>query len=364
MKNFKKAKYRFSLLIILFISLLLLRENLWANILEYEYNLYIDSKVFSVLDLYREDLFNPIIISDEEIFYTCEHKYNFHLKDYGISIGYIKKYQRDVKFDKDTVNFLYNLGTESKLKSNYTGELDEYSQLLDGIYLGFNLIKFKDYNLKIDFVGKLLRGKELKRSYYNGVISFRDDKPVIDGYRNSVNSRVGQQTSQEGIDFYSIGFSLDLLFKWQIDELESLSLSLKDIYSFIYWHDVYTNVGSYTSDNIIIEEGFIKYLSSYSGRYFYKNYYSKLSSEINLVYQKDRLRSGLIIRNKTIPFISYQVYKKDIKGELLTITAGLYLEQKQIELDYSSLNLKLFIDEFDLSKSNTFSASCGLNINF
>lgn len=354
------SKKNFSLI---FFFLFFLSVNIFGKNLDFEIDFYLDSELYSVLDLMNENYFYPLDIIDENLLFSLEQKYSFNFSNYDIDFGYIRIYERNIKIDKKTINFLYDVGKGRLIKNNYDLKLDTWKQTVDGIFLGKD-IYIDDYDLKIAVFAKLLRGINLERSYYNGDISFRNGRPVLDGYRKSTYSFVGQETRQEGINFYSLGLSMDLMLDWQINELENLSLVFKDIYSYIYWHDLYTNTGSYTSDNIRFEENFIKHLPSYSGRYFYKDYYSKLRPEINFRYNRDRLKGGLLIRNKNIPYITYQICQKNIKGEALEITAGLYGEQKQFELKYSNLSLMLSTDNLNLSKSNSLAAYFRLDIDF
>ncbi|MEJ6951720.1 hypothetical protein [Natronospora cellulosivora (SeqCode)] len=356
-------KIKVSLLILLFLCI---PYNLYGNgfDFDFEFNFYIDSKVFSIVDLIQDEYFWPLEIRDESIHVSSQQKYTFQSSDSNFYFGYLRKSESNINIDEETIKFFYDLGQGRLLSSRYKFKVNTVSQTLDGIYFGATVINLEDYNIKIDLLAKLLRGLNLKRSYYNAEVSYRNGSFVLDGLSTSSSSFISQETSQEGIDFYSIGFSMDFLLEWQIDDLQSLSLLLEDIYSFIYWNDIYTSDGSYTSDNLVIEEDFITYLPPYSGRYYHKNYYSQLSPMIKLSYRRDRFEGGFILRNREIPYVSYDVLRREINNELMTINLGLYANQKQIDIDYSFLNLTLASDSINLSQSNSFNARVNINYQF
>ena len=358
---FVKLNRNYALIFIILLGFIFcIGINVSSNEFNYSFDIKIDSNAFSIYKLYNEDFLSPNIIMNENIHLNWEHKYDIVLSGSpDLYFGYFKRYEREVRAGKDVIRFIddYN---NNELKDNYKVKFETWSQLLDGIYIGTELYRNIDYGVSIDFYGKLLRGLNLERSYYSGNIYLENEDIEIKALRNSIYSFVGEDTKLYDVNFYSQGYSFDINILWEIDDKQSLALDIKDLYSRLYWYDVYTKVGEYDTDNIEIEDDHLKYVPSFQGKFYYDDYLSYLTPDIDLSYKGYDFEMGVNYQYSIKPYLNFEV----INNDPFSLYMGFYGDQYTTNIKYSAVDIVLITDDFDFKSSKSIMGKMVIGFSF
>jgi hypothetical protein len=254
--------------------------------------------------------------------------------------------------DSGTIKAYHNWQNEIIAQQrSYNLSINTWSQSLEGIILGGEILNFKNVSLGIH--AKILNGKKLTRKNYQGEILYENNKYKASGLFDSLNSAIGQQTKIDNVNFHSSGYSLGFNLSWRLQDRSKIHLAVENGLSEIKWYNIYTSVGKFDSDNLKVDQnGFNYFDSSITGNYSYNDFLSRLTTEVDLSLEYNKWKFGLFERNKLTPYINYKLIESPV-----VLTSGLYG-------DFITLNLshKYFEGEI-ITKNLNFNSSTGIGAN-
>ncbi len=246
-----------------------------------------DSNVYSAFRL-LENNFTPLCSDlDGELNLNIEKRYLFRYK--SIWMGYLEAEEQQLALNSDTVALLSKpIATDGPGLKKYNVNLKNMEQKVTGIYFGGNVWENSKRNLSLRLYGKLLNGLELNNREYLGEVIEDDGKLKMTGSRMVIFSEIGKNLTVQDITTYSTGYSTGIDLKWRVNNKAELLLNIDNLYSRIYWYNVYTEGGNYQTDNIIInEDGYFEYATTYQGAYDFKDYVTTLTPEYELSFEND-----------------------------------------------------------------------------
>lgn len=353
-----------NLFIIIFI-LFIVCDTVFPAEIEYIFDFEYDSNVFSLDKILNNEFLNPDIVESESIVLNGEYKIDISLENLGqLQLGYFKKYQHSLGISEGIIHFLYDINKSGLYQPEYPFKLENGSQLVDGIYIGKKVYSNEDYGVSVEFFGKIIRGLNLERSYYNGKLYIENNQLHLKGVRSSFYSSLSDETELYDVNFSSEGYSFDCNIFWQIDEAQLLSLTMEDLFSKIYWEDIYTTIGEYNTGDVVWEGDYLRNLPGYRGKFYYTDYQTSLIPDTNLSYQNNKIELGLNYKTQVIPYVLVRALDKNILNKPLSISVGCFDKKFITTVSYPYLDLTLAMDGFNASSINNIMGKVALNYSF
>lgn len=239
---------------------------------------------------------------------------------------------------------------DGMFNGKYDLNVDYLKQEVKGICLG----KFFNYNenIRIGVIAKYLKGTRLERQYYEGIIEREDKRNYLTGRRITFDSDFYKETEMFEVDFKSNGWGFDLYTQWLINENNSLSLSLKNIYSKILWENVFVEYMNYNKASLGL---FDNDKSSSSGFFDFEDYVTVLPEYYDIQYQNGKYSAGIkYYRDEFIPYFNYQ----------LTDYFNLGFYKYQVKFSFKSKLIDINISTNNINILNAEEAMCKVLFKF
>ncbi|MCG8515106.1 MAG: hypothetical protein MI740_13270 [Halanaerobiales bacterium] len=324
----------------------------------FQHNIFLDNNLYTVKNLLKIDLLAPFSSNTVgKLFFDQEQRWLFRITGSPLYFGYLKESEEKYRVDPDTISLL-TTKFEDLDKDQYKIQLNTLRQSCHGILLGGMVWQNRKMGLALNLEGKLLTGQEIIERNYNGLYIKKDQKYYLSGFKDGIYSELGEQIKMYDHNFYSWGYSLGYNLSWQIDDCKVLQFDLENAFSKIYWYDVFTLVGMFDPNNLVLEDdGYYRYKSSFTGNFSYNDYVSSLTPEYKLSYQDARIEGGVYYRSRAYPYFNYLVI-----GQPLKIKLGFFDDMLNLELNYQGINAGLAFRGYNPTLSSAISGF--INISF
>jgi hypothetical protein len=348
-----RRKKAIIIIFIILVSIVSTNRIVTADVTNYiDKEIYINNDVYTVYDLLKKKYkFPKNMYTNLNLILDREDRLTVKLNK-NLYIGYIKEFEQNIQMDSGTIKAYHNWQNEIIAQQrSYNLSINTWSQSLEGIILGGEILNFKNVSLGVH--AKILNGKKLTRKNYQGEILYENNKYKASGLFDSLNSAIGQQTKIDNVNFHSSGYSLGFNLSWRLQDRSKIHLAVENGLSEIKWYNIYTSVGKFDSDNLKVDQnGFNYFDSSITGNYSYNDFLSRLTTEVDLSLEYNKWKFGLFERNKLTPYINYKLIESPV-----VLTSGLYG-------DFITLNLshKYFEGEI-ITKNLNFNSSTGIGAN-
>lgn len=323
----------------------------------YQNKFFFENNLYSINDLLRNDIFYPLNLNDDgRLIIDEEQRWTIKI-DNNIYFGYIKESDSKYRADDDTIFFLTNQ-KENLEKEEYTIDFYSVSQSLEGIFIGGRVWQNDKMGLNVNLEGKYLVGKELIERNYQGSSVKQNGEYYLSGLRDGLYSNIGQQTEMHDVNFHSQGYSLGYNISWQIDDNSCFLFIADNVFSRINWYDVYTIVGKFDTNNLVLgEDGYYKYVSFFTGKFSYDDYVTTLTPEYDLSYKNNRSELGVFYRNKIYPYFNYLIIDKSFK-----LKTGFFSDMISLDFNYYNIEAGLKARNFNFDLDSSISAYISINI--
>ncbi|MFW6023090.1 MAG: hypothetical protein ACOCQW_06245, partial [Halanaerobiaceae bacterium] len=322
---------------------------------------------------------------EEDVDFKWEEKYSVVFEDIqGLRLGYVKKYEQGVYVGKGVSEF-YSDYKKGEYQDSYSFQLERWSQLLDGYFLGGDLINTKKDNFRVSLIAKWLQGIDIKERKYNGKLSTENNR--VDFYTDYfyIDNEFAKSLSEEVYpeEFYSSGYSFDINVYLEFDKKHSFEITMKDVYSKINWYNAFTVDGDFNTNNIEEDEnGFYKRKPSLLATFDSVNYETQFAPLINVEYTYNKLKAGMNYRYSILkhdaeikpfweredyniePYLKYNIIDTSIFNIPIVATLGYTNGQYMAGAQLAVLKIELQSEEFNLFNSKGASGQVSLNLSF
>ncbi|MFW5971973.1 MAG: hypothetical protein ACOCRL_00675 [Bacillota bacterium] len=327
---------------------------------------YLENNLYSISNLLDSEFLSPEDTNrDEDLFMTA--KKTTFVNSGNISIGYIDFGHNEASISRDMIKILdsySNNYNDLKPEKEYDVKLKTLTQSVNGVFMGTKVIENEKSNFNLDLIFNFLVGRKLKTRDYSGIIRYDQEELIMKGKNKGIYSAVGQQMERNN-KFKSYGYSLGGQFYWRIGEDKSVKFTVKNLLNQLIWKDVYTMEGEYDSDNVKVnEEGYLEYVSSFTGRYYFRDYITRLPIEYNLEYKHSAFTAGLYYNFKYYPYVYYNIYEGKFMAEPLQINVGILRDKYGLSLSHPLIDLELMTNNINIYKATSIKGKIGLKYLF
>ena len=324
------------------------------NTIEFDYIELVENNIYTVKDFYNKNLNSPLNYTNGELNQFQKTKLKFQINDI-FSFGYIKETEKNYTLNEDTLRFYTNILNDEKHLDNYKISFQSFSQTTEGIFLNTEIYKKND--LQLTLISKYLSGKKIIQRNYEGKAYKQNNELIIKAFNDGINSDINRTIEDE--DFQSKGYSFGINASYELNKNTNINFSTKNLFSNIYWYNVYTNISKINTDNIIInEEGYKEYISSVTGNSYFDDYKTRLTPEYNFNANNKSYNIGIFYRNKLYPYFNCKVNSNP------EIRVGFWSEYLTLKVKNNIFNLEIRTNNFLPSKITSIYLKLGINYSF
>ncbi len=323
--------------------------------ISYDQDLFINNNYFSILDLAEENYYAPVTNLEDDGWLIIDNYRQIVLENSRYLLGYIKETEEWVQTTDEAVNFALAAGTEEQKKqTTYQLELESWSQQLEGLVWGAEILAAEEEAESFLATGKLLVGRELTQERWRGEITNQEGDLYFSGVKDGIYSNLNQVNTLQDINFSAWGYSFGCRGKKKLDSGWLLEAQGENIHSWIKWNNVYTRVMDYENYSLSDEQASIG-----NGYYGYQDYVTKLIPKYKVALTKEWIELGLDYRSQFYPYINYQLLTEPVE-----LTTGLYREFVSLKFKYKGLQVAFQTKDLDLSASSGLAGTFGFEVKF